>query len=318
MTRLVGVGVDVSKDKVDVASSDGALVETWPQLPEALSDLAERLAALPVHRVLIEATGGYESALVHALHAKGLPVVLIEPKRARHFAKGLGRKAKTDRIDAVFLARMAQIGVDDVPLWQPREPLRAELRGLVQRRDHVLDVLGQEQRRVRTAQPRALASLQRHIDFLRGELRDIEAEIRSLLAEDDELAQAAACLEQVEGVGRVTAVTLLAEVPELGHADRKAIASLVGVAPFNADSGNHSGRRQIAGGRPLPRKVLYMAALAATRHNPILRAFYAHLRAKGKPAKLALVACMRKLLVHLNSRLRELARKGNEQALLAG
>ncbi len=300
----IGIGIDISKDKVDVASSDGRWSAVFPQTGAGLQELAQTVAAMGPHRVVLEASGGYEREVLVALSLEKLPVVLVQPIRAKHFIKGMGRRAKTDAIDARSLAQMAMVGVDDAPLWQPLDRDVAELRALVQRRQQLVLHQDNEKKRRRGATAAVLESIERAVQFVKEELHAIEKQINALVSCVPALETAVATLETVRGVGRVTATSLVVFVPELGRVDRAAIASLVGVAPMNNESGQWKGQRVIQGGRPDARKVLYMAALAAVSHNETLKTFYAGLRAKGKPGKVALVACMRKLLVHLNSKMR--------------
>jgi transposase len=239
-----------------------------------------------------------------ALYAAGLKVVLVQPARARALARGLRRRAKTDPIDAQVLAWMAAFAVDTDPVWEPLSPALADLRGLVHRRSQLVDAIGAETKRRRGATEAARESIERSLVFLKTEKRTIERQLNALVASVAEVEEVVEAMERTVGVGRVTAATLAVEVPELGQATRREIAALVGVAPYNRDSGTTSGHRYIHGGRAKARKVLYMATLAAIRHgNEALRPLYARLRAKGKPAK---VACMRKLLIHLNSQVRRL------------
>lgn len=304
MASRIGIGIDVSKDKVDVASSDGGVLGTWEQTPEELAALAEELVELGPYRVILEASGGYERDALATLHAAGLPVVLVQPRRARSFAKAIGKLAKTDAIDAQVLARMALVAVEDAPLWTPLGSELAELRQLVSRRDHLVKHLDAERKRLRGADGFARESLERSISFVREEKKRVEQRIDQLIASTTQLREAAAALEGVAGIGRTTAAALLATLPELGQVNRRQIAALAGLAPMNRDSGTFTGRRFTQGGRTRARKALYMAALVAMRHNDHIRALYTRLKARGKPTKVAMVACMRKLLVHLNTTLR--------------
>lgn len=306
MASGVGIGIDVAKAKVDVASSDGQLQMTVPRTAKGLAGLVENLDGFDVHRVVVEATGGYERAVLDVLCAAGLRVVLIQPKRARSLARGLGLRAKTDAIDASVLAWMARHAVDRDPLHVPLPASMERLRELVFRRKQLVDFIDADTKRRRQARSEAAReSLSRTLTFLKAEKKSVEAAINQAIGELDEIAGAAKTLESVKGVGRVTAATLLVTLPELGRIGRKPVAALVGVAPWNRDSGTRSGHRYIHGGRTAARTALYMAALAAIRHrSPPMRALYERLRAKGKPAKVAIVACMRKLLIHLNSAMR--------------
>jgi len=306
VTSEVGIGIDISKAKLDVASSDGGLRLVVERTAEGLAALVDRLGEFEVHRVVVEATGGYERAVLDVLCAAGLPVVLIQPRRARALARGLGRRAKTDAIDATILAWMARFAVEEDPVYEPRPETIERLRELVFRRRQLVDFIDAETKRHRAARTvLARESLDRVLAFLKQEQKATERCINATIAELDEVRDAVEALESVKGVGRVTAATLLVTIPELGHLPRRPIAALVGVAPWNRDSGNQTGHRYIQGGRVAARNALYMAALAAIRHGSApLRDLYTRLRAAGKPAKVAIVACMRKLLIHLNSVMR--------------
>jgi transposase len=304
MANAVGIGIDVSKDKVDVASTDGWSA-TYVQTPEGLKELAQAVQARKPHRVVLEASGGYERGPLVALYAAGCPVVLLEPARARAFARSQRKRAKTDPIDARVLGQMALVGVEEDPLWEPLEANLAALRDLVLRRQAVLRIIDEETKRRANAPAAVLASITRVLEVVVSERRLLEKEIDALIASVVELKEKAEILEGVRGVGRTTAAVLLIAVPELGRLSRGSVASLVGLAPMNNESGTWTGKRRIQGGRVLARRALYMAALVATRHNPHIKAFYARLRAAGKPGKVALVACMRKLLIHLNNLVRE-------------
>lgn len=301
----IGVGIDVSKDMLDVASSDGAVVLRVGNDAAGWSEILTQLSGLDVHRVVLEASGGYERDVLTALFAARLRVVLVQPIRARYFARALGRYAKTDAIDAAMLAKMALLATDNVPLWAPSEDAAADLKALVERRQQLLVWRDAEQKRLRLARPLVRGDLEASIETLTGLVRDLEARIDQLLASCPHLEAEVAVLEGVRGVGRVSAASLRVLLPELGTLTRTEVAALAGVAPLNRDSGQSSGHRYIHGGRDDVRHCLYMAALAATRWNPVIQAQYAHLVARGKRKKVALVACMRKLLIYLNSRMRQ-------------
>ena len=303
MANAVGVGIDISKDKVDVASTDGWSA-TYAQTPEGLKELAQAVQARNPHRVVLEASGGYERGPLLALYAAGCPAVLLEPARARAFARSQRKRAKTDPIDARVLAQMALVGVEEDPLWEPLEANLAALRDLVLRRQAVISIIDSETKRRANAPAAVLASISRVLEMVVSERRLLEKEIDALIASVVELREKTEVLEGVHGVGRTTAAVLLVAVPELGRLSRGSVASLVGLAPMNNESGTWTGKRRIQGGRALARRALYMAALVATRHNPHIKAFYARLRAAGKPGKVALVACMRKLLIYLNNLMR--------------
>jgi transposase len=296
-----GIGIDVSKDKVDVASSDGKLKKVFKQTPGGLQALVAELMGLEVHRVVLEASGGYEREVLTALADAGLRVVLIQPARARHYAQSKGQRAKTDAIDAMLLAQMADKEVNDEPLWRAPTADEAELGDLVRRRAHLVGFREQEVKRRRGLAKEALASVERLIKLLKEEIETIESAIAAILDRSAPLGAMVKGLKTVAGVGQVVATVLAVELPELGSLSRGAISALAGLAPMNRDSGTMKGKRFIQGGRAAARQVLYMAALVGCRHNPVIRAHFEKLKARGKPGKVALVACMRKLLVHLNS-----------------
>lgn len=305
MTRSIGVGIDVSKDTLDLAMSDDQQsTQRVANNAEGLSELIDALEGLPVHRVLLEASGGYERLALNLLFEAGLPVVLVQPQRARHFARALGQHAKTDAIDAYMLARMAEVAVNDVPLWKPMEEVLADLKALVERRQHLLTIRDAEMKRLRLARALVRGDIEASVADLTTRVRGLERRIDELVHATTRLEQEIGVLEGVDGVGRTTASALRVSLPELGTLTRNEIAALAGVAPMNRDSGAWSGQRFIHGGRAGARKVLYMATLAASRWNPVIRERYRALLTRGKKPKVALVACMRKLLLHLNSLMR--------------
>lgn len=313
MTTPLGIGIDIAKHKVDVASSTGWSA-TFPQTQEGLLELAKAVAALNPHRVLLEASGGYERAPLLALYALSCPVVLLEPARVRAFARSQRRRAKTDAIDARILAHMAQVGVDDDPLWQPLGAELEGLRELVTRRQAVLGIIDGEVKRQMQASSSAIKeSIERVLAVVRAEQKLLEKQLNELIAGATQLKEKAAVLESVKGVGRTTAATLLVAVPELGRLSREEVAALVGVAPMNQESGTWTGKRRTQGGRAWARRALYMATLTATVHNEHISAYYKELKKRGKASKVAIVACMRKLLIHMNSLVRkhEIAQRMN-------
>ena len=294
------VGIDVCKATLDVAILGEAQVRQFANAPRGFRALAKWLKRRSPARVVLEATGGFEQVALDALHAAGLPMVRINPRQARDFAKGTGQLAKTDRLDAQVLAKMA--AAVDAPLYAPREDWRLRLGQWQQRRGHLLQtLLAERQRRERLDDALLRRAAQRHIVFLERELRGLDEGIGQQLQARPELAP----LRSLRGVGPVLQATLACELPELGYLDGKAIAKLVGVAPLARDSGQWRGRRIIWGGRAGVRTALYMSALTAARFEPCLREFYQRLRARGKAAKVALVAVMRKMLVILNARMRD-------------
>jgi transposase len=303
----VVAGIDVAKAHVDVEVLGARLdAQRFNNEAEAHSALAAVLKPLAVALVVMEATGGYEAALACALQAAGLPVAVINPRQARDFAKSMGRLAKTDRIDARLLAELAAVLArrDDLQRFvRPMADAQQQwLAALVTRRRQLLTMLNSERQRLQITPPKLHPSIEAIIAAIRAQLEDLEHQmvvhVREHCGELDRL------LRSAKGVGPVVSATFIAELPELGRLNRREIAALVGVAPMANDSGGTRGRRRIKGGRFEIRRVLYMAALAATRHNPTIKAFYERLLAAGKLPKVALVACMRKLLTTLNAMVR--------------
>jgi transposase len=301
------IGIDVSKAKLDVAVNPTA--EQWQadRTPGGLSALVERVRAFQPERIVLEATGGYEVVVAAALASSQLPVVIVNPRQVRDFARATGQLAKTDRIDAQVLARFAEAIRPDIrPL--PDATTRA-LSALVVRRRQLHEMLTAEQNRLLAAAvqdaPEPLRNqLGEHIDWLRRQIQEVDDDLGRQIRSSPLWREREFLLRSIPGIGPIVSVTLLSQLPELGQLDRKAIAKLVGVAPLNHDSGTFHGKRKVWGGRAAVRAALYMAALVATRYNPPIRLFYQRLLAAGKPKKLALVACMHKLLLQCSAILR--------------
>lgn len=296
------VGIDVAKAELVVHARPSATRFTVANDEDGVRTVIERVRPLAPQLVVLEATGGYELLAVAALAAAALPVVVVNPRQVRAFAKATGQLAKTDRIDAELLARFADVVRPDV---RPLADADAhELEALLTRRRQLLEMLQAERNRVGhvfgAGKQRVRQSLRTHIAFLERALDATDTDLGAMIQQSPVWRERDELLRSVPGVGPVLARTLLAELPELGQLSRRAIAKLVGVAPLSHDSGTMRGRRFVQGGRASVRAVLYMAALVAARRNPVLRAFYQRLLAAGKPKKLALVACMRKLLTILN------------------
>ena len=298
-TPLIFVGIDVSKACLDTATRPGSEVARDANDPSGIAALVSRPKALAPALVVVEATGGLELPLVAALQIAGIPVAAINPRQARDFAKATGRLAKTDRIDAELLA---EYGRTLQPPAEPKPvPLLEELTDVVRRRAQLAELLGlQRTQRQQLYDAKLIADLDRLIGFLGQQIAALEQRLDELIDKDGGLGTRLQRLCQVEGVGKTTAMNLIAELPELGQLNRTRIAALAGLAPFNRDSGGASGQRHIRGGRAQVRRALYMAALTATRCNPVLKPFYRQLRARGKGHRVAITAVMRKLLVHLN------------------
>lgn len=300
----VTVGIDVAKATLDIAVLPAGRTWQVARTEAAIATLATALAAQGPQVIVLEATGGLERLVVAGLQAAGLPVAVINPRRAREFARASGREAKTDRSDARMLAHF---GTALAPAPTPAaDPVRTQLAAVVSRRQQLVALRTMERNRRTTTPTDLLADLKEHIAWLTGQIRALERTLRQLLAGSVELQPLATRLQTVPGVGLMTAAVLIAELPELGTATRKQLAALAGVAPFARDSGASQGRRRCRGGRASVRTALYLAALTASRRDPALRARYQALRARGKPAKVALVACAHALL----RRLAALARSG--------
>lgn len=304
-SMVTWIGIDVSKESLDVAwtSADQTQRLSTVNAHVGFASLIRQLPPPAESRVVVEATGGYERALVTALVEAGYRTAVVNPRHVRDFAKSLGVLAKTDRIDAAVLARF---GRQVEPRLLEEDPARrAELMQLVARRRQLIDLRTMESNRLEQATARAACKSIRHVlSLLDKEVGRLEAEIAKLLESDDDWRAKIEILTTTPGVAQVTSATLVAEVPELGRLNRQAIAALVGVAPFNDDSGRRRGQRRVAGGRASVRRVLYMAALSARRCNPVIRAFAQRLAAQGKKPKVIIIACMRKLLVILNAMLK--------------
>jgi transposase len=294
------IGLDVSKAEIAVAVYPSGTQWTSDTTPTALEGLVARLASVDARVIVLEASGGYEAGVAAACAAAGLPIAVVNPRQVRAFARALGRTAKTDAIDAEVLALF---GARVQPAVRPLPDAATQtLAALVARRRQLLEMLGAERQRLSLATARAVQrDLRQHVRWLERRVGDVDGEITAAIEASPVWRVREDLLRSVPGIGPVVARTLLAELPELGQLTRRQIAALVGVAPFNRDSGQWRGHRTIAGGRASVRAALYMASLVATRHNLLLRPFYERLVAAGKPRKVALVAVMRKLITTLNA-----------------
>ena len=292
------VGIDVSKDCLDVAVRPTG--EAWqvPYDSQGSSDLVDRLGELAPQLVVLEATGGIEMALAGELAASQLAIAVVNPRHVRDFARAAGKLAKTDALDAQVLAHFAEAMR---PASRPLPDASSqELRALVARRRQLVEMITAEKNRMRTATRRIRPKVQEHIRWLEESLEGLDQDLGDFMRSSPMWNDKDELLRSTPGVGPVLSMTLLSDLPELGALNRSEIAALVGVAPFNRDSGTLRGKRKVWGGRGQVRAALYMAALVATRYNPVLRDFYQRLCAAGKPKKVALTTCMRKLLTILN------------------
>lgn len=303
MSDSVFVGIDVSSQTLEIASS--AAAKTWQAANDTagIQQLVVQLTGMKPALVVLEATGGYEFEAACAIQAAGLPVAVVNPRTARDFARAMGALAKTDTLDARMLATFARVLHQHPERERFIKPLAdaqlQRLQALVLRRRQIVQMLTAERQRMRISHAAARPSIERVIEFLKAELGDSDAEVADHVQRHH--AELAAALSSVPGIGAASVAVLLAQLPELGKLDRRRVAALVGVAPLNRDSGQMRGQRSIWGGRADVRRTLYMATLTAVRHNPVLAAHYERLLAAGKRKKVALVACMRKLLTILNA-----------------
>ena len=300
----VHVGIDVCKARLDVALLPSGETFTVPNDEDGIGTLIEKLIEVRPTLVVLEATGGLQRPLVAALFASEIASAVVNPRQARDFAKAIGRLAKTDKIDASVLARFAE-AVRPAPKAPPgAEAL--EFQAILARRRQLIHMMVAEKNRLTASASRKVRSrLEAHIRWLEKELARVDRDLEEAIEESPTFKENEALLRSVPGVGPVLCRTLLAELPELGSLSPRELSALVGVAPLNRDSGSFRGRRGVWGGRARVREALYMAALIASRHNPTIEEFYGRLVAAGKPKKVALVACMRKLLTILNAMMRD-------------
>jgi transposase len=315
MLSQVFVGIDVAKVQLDIAIRPTG--ERWVVAndDEGIATLVVRLQEIAPQLIVLEATGGYQRTVVAVLAAAGLPVVVVNPRQARDFAKATGQLAKTDRLDARALAHFAD-AVRPAPRPLP-DAQTEELRALLARRRQLVAMRTAEQNRLGSAPPRLQADIQAHITWLTERLAALDNDLDTTLRASPVWREREALLRSVPGIGPVCARTLLFDLPELGTLSRQRLAALVGVAPFHRDSGTLRGTRAVWGGRAQVRTVLYMSTLVAVRYNPVLKAFYERLRAAGKAAKVALTACMRKLLTILNAMVKHKTRWQPQEVSIA-
>jgi transposase len=292
------VGIDVSKATLDIDCLPKSAAQQFNNDVEGIKALVKLLKDSGAERIVLEATGGYETAVAVALAAAGLPVVVMNPKRVRDFAKASGILAKTDRIDARVLALFGQVIAP--PLRILPDETQRELAQLLDRRMQLVSMRAQEKARLSAALAVATDDIKEHILWLNKRIDTFDDDLNKRLRKEDVWKDKVALLDSVPGIGKVSIFTLLARLPELGTLNRGQIAALVGVAPFNDDSGKRRGQRYIRGGRADVRCVLYMATLTAKRCNPTIKSFFDRLTAAGKPFKVAMTACMRKLLTIIN------------------
>jgi transposase len=297
------VGIDVSKDRLDVAVLGEKAMGQVSNTKRGFTRLMKQMRELSPKLIVVEATGGYEEALVLAMYEAGLPVALVSPQRVRQYAKARGLLAKTDKLDAQNLAEYGK--TIEPRLFVGKSEAGRMLSGLIGRRKQLGEMVKGEKNRLRMANAEIRASIQTVLECLAGEVERLDEEIAKFMEKHADFGEQEKLLCSAKSIGPVTAATLLADLPELGKLDRKQIAALVGVAPMNHDSGRKRGYRKTKGGRPEVRSVLYMSALSAIRYNPIIQAQYDQLVKRGKEKKVAITACMRKMLTILNAMMRD-------------
>jgi transposase len=297
------VGIDVSKNTLDIALRPSQEQLQVPNTESGVASLCETLSQFSIQQVVIEATGGLEQTVAFALHQKGIIVSVINPRQGRDFAKATGQLAKTDAIDAQVLAHFGEALRPAATVFASQ--IEQELQALVSRRRQLVEMLSMEKNRRSTAQVQVSDDVEEHIEWLKERIKQLEQKIETLSQSQAEWKAKLDLVQSVPGIGPVIATTLIAALPELGQLKDKRLSALVGVAPLNRESGRYCGKRRIWGGRAAVRAVLYMGALVAVRYNPVLQAFYERLLAKGKAKKVALTACMHKLLRILNAIVRD-------------
>lgn len=296
------VGIDVSKATLDVHARPSFESLSMANTPDGIAVLTARMVKIKPELVVLEATAGLERPVARALATAGIRVAIVNPRQVRDFAKSTGELAKTDAIDSRIIAHFAE-AIRPKPRALPDE--QAQHRDEIEtRRRQLVGLLAMERNHLASASPRLSDEISAHIRHLKGLINDVEAGLRELIAADTELSAKAALLQSVKGIGEVTTVALIVNLPELGKLDRREIAKLVGVGPLNDDSGKRNGKRCCWGGRRDVRTALYMPTLTAVRCNPVIKAFYNSLVRRGKAHKVAMVACIRKLLTILNAMLR--------------
>ena len=296
------IGIDVSKGHLDLADSIDPNPRQFQNDEAGIASLVDHLISIRPTLIVLEATGGLEIPTASSLYAKRLPVAVVNPRHVRDFAKATGKLAKTDAIDARVLAHFAAAIRPEVR--QIKDDETRELAALVTRRRQLIGMLTSEKTRLRQSSKPIRDDIQVHIEWLNQRLKELDDNLSKTIKNSSIWKESSSIIQSIPGAGPVLAISLLADLPELGTLNRKQIAALVGVAPFNRDSGRFRGRRSVWGGRAQIRSVLYMVALAAIQHNPIIKAFYQRLIRKGKKSKVAITACMRKLLTILNTMLK--------------
>jgi len=297
-------GIDVSKSALDLAQWGKEKVTRFENTADGIEKIVKTISAeTSVKLIVVEASGGFERAMVVAMTSASLPVVVVNPTRVRNFARAKGQLAKTDRIDAQIIAAFGEAIRPEVRSIKTED--QQQIKALVTRRRQLIDMQTAEKNRRTSIAPELRPRLEKHLTWLADEIKEIEKELETWVDQNVVWREKRELLESVPGIGAITAYTLLADFSELGDLSRQQVAALAGLAPFNRDSGRFRGRRHIFGGRSDVRSVLYMATLSSIQHNPKIKAFYKRLLAKGKLKKVAITACMRKLLTILNALIRD-------------
>ncbi len=302
-TKWVNVGVDVSKYTLDIYCYERDRYWQIENTKPAIRQWLGKVARFSVERIVMEATGRHERLLFELATEKGLPAIVVNPTNVRRYAGAAGKLAKTDKVDAMMVAEFAAIM--QPPVRPQESKIQRYIKDLLVRRRQLMEMRTMELNRIKVMPAKFQADYKRHLKYLDKEVERIDTRLDKAVALEDQWQHKRDQLESVPGVGKQLAVTLLAELPELGELSPKQIAALVGVAPFNRDSGLARGKRRIRGGRATIRTVLYMATMSSTIHNPMIRAFYQQLVARGKHKKVALTACMRKMIIVLNAMMRD-------------
>lgn len=297
-SKKVYIGIDVGKDWLDFAVAGNNKITRFGNHDQGIEKIVEQIDLLNPRLVAVEASGGYESAFVNTLMVKKQRVAVVNPTRVRALANAKGLLAKTDEIDARNIASYAEMIKPDPK--QPREVLDIRIRALVTRREQLVDIRSAEGNRLGTCHESTKADIREHLDWLGRQISILDEEIKQLVKSSEKWTNQIKLLKSMPGVGFISAVTMTANMPELGELNRQKIAALAGLAPYNRDSGKKRGKRRIFGGRQSVRRVMYMAALSAIKHNPVIKKFYERLIEKGKPFKVAITACMRKMVTIMN------------------
>ncbi len=293
------VGIDVSKGQLDVYEPTQQSYKQYSNDEEGIKALVKEVGSLPNVAIVCESSGGYERAMARELHTIGIRISIVNPRPVRDLAKALGTLAKTDALDAQMLSKYGEVVQPAATVFANENEV--EMKGWVRRRQQLVEMLSAEKNRRNRLSGSARDEVEEHIEWLNDRIKQVDEKINALSVSTPEWEERKALLQSVKGIGPLISSSFLVLLPELGQLNRRAIASLVGLAPFNRDSGTFRGRRRIWGGRSQCRSLLYMAALSAIRYNPPIRSYYEHLLSKGKERKVAIVACMRKLLICLNA-----------------